>query len=111
MNPDFEYNHSEGTEEVGCPSTGYQDIQVCVPVTIKPFGEVGNAKVQCLGKPEIRPGCASCDGIPDGTCQFTISQKLRIQVPVVFGARAEAGPASVACGCTGSVEEEHPSDP
>ena len=61
MNPDFEYNHSEGTEEVGCPSTGYQDIQVCVPVTIKPFGEVGNAKVQCLGKPEIPPSWRSVE--------------------------------------------------
>ena len=30
-------------------------------------------------------------------CKFTISQKLRVEVPVIFGARAEVGKASVDC--------------
>ena len=37
------------TEQVGCPTMGYQDVNVCVPVTIKAFGEVGNATTKCLG--------------------------------------------------------------
>lgn len=66
---------------------------------IKPYGQVGNAKVQCLGQPVVRSGCENCPGTVDGVCQFTISQKLKVQVPVFFGARAEAGKAIVDCGC------------
>ena len=32
------------TEQVGCPTMGYQDVNVCVPVTIKAF-EIGRAHV------------------------------------------------------------------
>lgn len=97
----------EGMEHVidkaGCSAVGYQDVNVCIPVTIKPFGEAGNAKTQCLGKPVVTSGCDSCQGYPGGECKFTISQKLRVEVPVVFGARAEVGEASVDCGCAEGV--------
>lgn len=88
--------------KTGCSATGFQDVKVCIPVTIKPFGEVGNAKTECLGKPVVTPGCDGCPGKPGGVCKFTISQKLRVEVPVIFGARAEAGEASVECKCAES---------
>lgn len=40
-------------EKVGCSTTGYQDVDVCIPVTIRPFGEVGNVKTRCEGSPSI----------------------------------------------------------
>lgn len=86
-------------DKVGCEAVGYQDVNVCIPVTIKTFGEAGNAKTQCLGKAVISSGCDKCPGKPGGVCKFTISQKLRVEVPVVFGARAEVGEASVDCDC------------
>lgn len=86
-------------DKVGCEAVGYQDVNVCIPVTIKTFGEAGNAKTQCLGKAVIASGCDKCPGKPGGVCKFTISQKLRVEVPVVFGARAEVGEASVDCDC------------
>lgn len=89
----------EEKDKVGCKAVGHQDVNVCIPVTIKPFGEAGNAKTQCLGKAVILSGCDMCPGEPGGVCKFTISQKLRVEVPVVFGARAEVGEASVDCGC------------
>jgi hypothetical protein len=39
-------------------------------------------------------------------CKFTISQKLRVEVPVVFGARAEIGKAAVDCACTEKADGE-----
>lgn len=84
-------------ERVGCSAIGYQDVNVCIPVTIKTFGEAGNAKTQCLGKAIIASGCDSCSGKTNDVCKFTISQKLRVEVPVIFGARAEVGKASVDC--------------
>lgn len=93
-------------DDVGCSTVGYQDVNVCIPITIKPFGEAGNAKTRCLGNAIVMVGCDCCPGRTDGVCRFTISQKLRVEVPVIFGARAEAGEASVDCGCIEGFSEE-----
>ncbi len=95
-------------DPVGCPVVGYQDVDVCVPVVIKPFGEVGNARTQCIGKPEVYAGYTVGKGRPDEVCCFTISQKLRVEVPVVFGARAEIGETAIDCGC--AEEKDHHKD-
>lgn len=86
-------------DKAGCSAVGYQDVNVCIPVTIKPFGEAGNATTRCLGKAVVSSDCEECPGKPGDVCKFTISQKLRVEVPVVFGARAEIGEASIDCGC------------
>ncbi len=92
-------------DRVGCSAIGYQDVNVCIPITIKTFGEAGNAKTQCLGKAVVVSGCDYCPGKTNDVCKFTISQRLRVEVPVIFGARAEAGKASVDCGCVESADE------
>ena len=81
-----------------CPATGYQKIQVCVPVTIKPFANPGNTKTTCCGDPVVTAGINTCEGVMDGECSFTISQQLCIEVPVDFGATSTVGDAAVACG-------------
>lgn len=93
----------EDMKKEGCSAVGYQDVNVCIPVTIKPFGEVGNAKTKCLGKAVVMSGCDICPGKSGDVCKFTISQKLRVEVPVIFGARAEVGEASVDCECAKEV--------
>jgi len=101
----FEEMREHTEEHVGCSTIGYQDVNVCVPISIKAFGEVGNAKTQCLGKSIISSGCDFCAGKPGDVCKFTISQKLRVEVPVIFGARAEAGEAIIDCvGCTEKMD-------
>ncbi len=87
-----------------CPAVGYQDVNVCVPVTIKPFGDVGNVKTKCLGKASVLSECDQCPGETCGVCKFIISQKLRVEVPVIFGARAEVGDVAVDCGCAKSAD-------
>lgn len=85
-------------EKNGCSAVGYQDISVSVPITIKAFGEAGNAKTQCLGQATITSGCRESSGKHDRECKFTVSQKLRVEVPVIFGARAEVGETTIDCG-------------
>lgn len=92
----------DGKDKAGCSSVGYQDVTVSIPVTIKPFGEVGNAKTRCMGNAVISSGSDHYSGKPKEECKFTISQKLRVEVPVIFGARAEVGDAIVNCGCAES---------
>lgn len=99
MENNFEMATDYKPEQVGCPTMGYQDVTVCVPVTIKAFGEVGNAKTKCLGKAVILSGCDACMDSSGDVCKFAVSQKLRIEVPIVFGARAEAGEAIIDCDC------------
>lgn len=100
MGDNFEATAQHVKDEIGCSTVGYQDVDVCIPITIKAFGEVGNAKTQCLGKSVISSGSDACSGKPGEVCKFTISQRLRVEVPVIFGARAEAGEAIIDCGCT-----------
>ena len=99
LNQDLEMQECKDKNKVGCEAIGYQDVNVSIPVTIKTFGEAGNAKTQCIGKAVVSSGCDNYSEKNDGVCQFTISQKLRVEVPVIFGARAEIGEATVDCGC------------
>ena len=95
----MEYEKSCVHKPEMCPVMGYQDVMVGIPVEIRPFAEVGRVKTECVGKPIIRRGVAECEGKPKQTCKFTISQKLRIEVPVAFGARTEIGQAKIDCKC------------
>lgn len=85
-----------------CPTTTYQEVDVCVPVTITPRAEVGEATVTCCGDPTITPGAAACAGPVGGTCSFTISQRVCVAVPVAFGADTAIGDFAVNCGAAGS---------
>lgn len=107
MNDNFETDIQCMKDEIGCPAVGYQDVDVCIPITIKAFGEVGNAKTQCLGESVISSGSDICLGKPGEVCKFTISQRLRVEVPVIFGARAEAGEALIDCGCTEKADSSY----
>jgi hypothetical protein len=90
-----------------CPSTGYQDVDVCIPVTLYPYGELGDITVQCLGSPVVTSGSASCPAAANEVFHFTISQKLQVEVPVTFGTTAEAGTALIDCGnCTADGTED-----
>jgi hypothetical protein len=104
---DAEFAIEQMKDKVGCQAVGYQDVSVCIPITIKTFGEAGNAVTRCLGEAVVVPGCDKCPAAHEGNeCKFTISQRLRVEVPVIFGARAEAGEASAHCGCTENTEQD-----
>lgn len=64
MNDNFESSKQHIEDEFGCSTVCCQDVDVCVPITIKAFGEVENAKTQCLGKSVISSGSDACFGKP-----------------------------------------------
>lgn len=80
-----------------CPALGFQDVVVAVPVEIKPFAKVGKIKTDCIGKPIIERGVKHCEGKHHEVCRFTISQKIRVEVPVIFGAKTEVGETQIEC--------------
>lgn len=79
------------------PSVGYQDVCVCLPVTITPTAKVRDVRVSRVGKPEILDCDSPCKA--ETSCKFTISQKFRIAVPVEFDAKACPGETYIDCDC------------
>ena len=83
-----------------CMVDGQQMSEVCLPVSVKPFANVGTITTRCCGPAIITPGTDICEGTPDGNCDFTISQRICVDVPVEFGAIVTPGEVHV--GCTGN---------
>lgn len=81
---------------IPCHSTIYQEEKVSVPVKVNPYASTGKPKTTCCGDPVITPGNQCMDS--HGYCSFTITQTLRIEIPVKFGATIEIGKACVQCG-------------
>lgn len=100
------YEKSYKPEEETCPVLGFQDVTVGVPVEIKPFAQVGKVTTECVGKPIVKRGESKCDGRPGQVCRFTVSQKMRVEVPVVFGAKTRVGEASIDCKHCHCPQEE-----
>jgi hypothetical protein len=79
------------------PTVGYQSASVCVPVTVTPYAKTGTTVTKCCGEALVTLGRNTCGGTKNGTCSFTISQDICVEVPVSFGATAEVGDAYVTC--------------
>lgn len=81
-----------------CDKTVYLPMTVCVPVTVTPFANVGVPRTFCCGDPVITPGTTSCNGTRNGSCTFTITQEICVEIPVEIGVNAVAGDTFVQCG-------------
>lgn len=79
-----------------CNVTASQLVNVCVPITITPSVCIGPTSTTCCGDPIV--GTQPCGGTPGGTCTFTVSQLICVEVPVNFDATATPGEPFVACG-------------
>lgn len=82
-----------------CPAVGSQVATICLPVEISPHAVTGPAMIKCCGEPEVKPHCNHCRGTKNGKCEFTISQKIRVDIPVEFGASVDIGETFVECDC------------
>ena len=71
-----------------CPVTGYQIVDMHLPVKVKPSATVGPIKTNCCGKAVVSPM---------DECGFMISQKLCIEVPVEFKAETTTGEVQHEC--------------
>ena len=79
-----------------CETTVFQNIGVCVPVTITPTVEIGPIDVTCCG-----PVIVSTTPCPTGgptSCTFYVRQNICAEIPVIISAEAEPGESVVTCG-------------
>jgi predicted outer membrane repeat protein len=98
-NYDISY-YRNGEEPEACSAVGYQTIDVCVPVTVKPIAVVKSITTKCCGKAEVTPG--PCDETINKECIFSIHQKMCTEVAVEFKADATTGEVNVLCDETSS---------
>jgi hypothetical protein len=80
-----------------CAESFYSDINVGIPVTITPFGKAGCAKTQCLESNVIFDDSENYSPSSESFCSFIIMQKLRVEIPVSFGAKVEVDDAFIKC--------------
>lgn len=89
-----------------CDVTAFQEIDVCVPITVEPDVDLGEPIIDCIEEPYLIPiTCGSWDK-KKRKCRFTICQKLSIMIPIEFNVDACSGPAAV--NCLGEEDDECP---
>jgi len=73
----------------GCPARAFEEVDVRVPVAVRAHANVGNVEFRCMGPAVIRKDCNRGPCCPVST--FTVSQRMRVDIPINFGAQAEVG--------------------
>ena len=92
-----EEKHDNNCTEEKCDTKAHQTATICVPVTVTPFAKIGTICTECCGRPMISDKHGYCKGIENGSCKFTISQKIKVEIPVEFGANTTVGGTFVEC--------------
>lgn len=73
-------------------------LTICLPVKITPCVEVKPIKAECCGKPIITTKddyCHKCT--ENGCCEFTIIQKMKVEIPVEFKTKTDIADPFVDC--------------
>lgn len=107
LNQIDDVDNSDTTET--CPVTAYQRVQLCVPVSVHPFAKVGAIITKCCEDSVITVD-GFCEGTTDHDCNFTIKQRICIEIPVEFGADVNTGETLVLCEEAASDMDEECDD-
>lgn len=76
-----------------CETTVHEEVCVQGVVTIRPKVECVACKSYCIGNPMI----GSCSGELKDKCRFTVSQKLCVEIPLIFSATSTAVEKGIVC--------------
>ncbi|MGB3261532.1 hypothetical protein [Paenisporosarcina sp.] len=101
-NGGVQMNSGVNAQEVllpGCTPTVSAEVCVEANVTVTPTVVAGRPIVNCVGTPSLTR-CRDLGYTPSttGTCTFTFSQVLCVNIPITFDATVEATRGVVACG-------------
>ncbi|MGN0183240.1 MAG: hypothetical protein ACI4DP_12670 [Candidatus Ornithomonoglobus sp.] len=83
-----------------CPVNASHETTACVSVSICPFADPEPISVENCGAPVVKCGGEPCCGVVNGRFEFTVAQKMKINVPIVFGADIAVGTAYIHNGQT-----------
>ena len=87
--------HKNWISESNCSSNAFEEMNITVPVAVRGFADVGNVEFKCMGPSVITRNCDRTPGNPCAVSKFTVSQRLRVDIPIDFGAKADVGEGHV----------------
>lgn len=70
---------------------------VSIPITIAPFSKIGTIETKCCNEPIITLNSTDPSGEINSVCNFIITQKVCVKIPVEFGANTTIGATYVEC--------------
>lgn len=82
-------------DDNGCMKTEYQYADVSIPVKISPDVKVGKIISECCGKPAVSYSENCCES----KCELTLTQKIRIKIPIEYNVNVSSGCTSIKCSC------------
>ena len=74
-------------------------LSIALPVRVTPLVKVKPIKTECCGKPIITPTKhGNCSIVNDkDNCEFTIVQKMKLEIPVEFKVKTDVSDPFVDC--------------
>ena len=82
---DNDNENKECFDITACEKFVCKAFDVSVPVTVTPFAIAQKPEVKCIGDVEVTNGIEHCDERKKDF-EFTITQKIKVKIPVEFGA-------------------------
>lgn len=86
-------NAIEQTEQNECFKVGCQEVDITVPIELRPDTDMGEIEIRCCGEPRIECMNEPCDN----GLYIEIKQKAKIVIPVKFNVKAIAKDSSINC--------------
>ena len=95
-NADIAYVGENPDPGESCETTTQQMVDISLPVQVRPFANIGTVVSRCCGPATISPGITPPPG-SSTDCDFTIHQRICVEVPVEFGATVTPGQPHTEC--------------
>ncbi len=98
MHPAHHHHHEHEKccgDKPACKKLVSQYADISLPVSIMPYAIMGEACTECCGEPVVsltQRGCGhGCK------CELVVTQKLKVKIPIVYGADTEKEGCHVRC--------------
>lgn len=96
--------------DMGCPARAFEEAEVTVPILVRADADVREVELKCMGEPRLVCDTDVTPGRPGAVSRFTVSQRLRVDIPIVFKAETEIGEGHVRYKNCGKMEDCHDED-
>ncbi|MCL2817700.1 MAG: hypothetical protein FWD39_04875 [Clostridiales bacterium] len=77
--------------DCGCPTVAHEEATVTVPIAVRAHAELGDVELNCMGHAIVTRNSDLTPGKPCAVSKFTVSQKIRVDIPIKFNMEAEVG--------------------
>jgi len=80
-----EHENDDCFDIQSCIKSLCRSVGISVPVTVTPFAVPGRPTAKCAGEYKVNP-CNTWHDSGSNSLKFTVTQKLNVNIPVLFGA-------------------------